>query len=169
MEEMLLLIAAFALLGVTIVRKPHDTITARGDVDITLIAADGTVVGTTELRNLIVDVGKTILVKRLAGDATYAAEQVAKIAFGTSSTAASGSQTALGAEVLVKDATISYPAYNSVKFTATMETNEGGSNTYQELGLKSAGTGILFSRVVIGAIVKSAAYKIQVEWTISIQ
>lgn len=169
MESLFLLIVALAAIGAVVRRTPHDTFRARGDVDISIIAEDGTIVDRIEYRNLIVDVGKTLLLKRLAGDAAYTSEQVSNIAFGTGNTAAAGAQTALVAEVLNKAATISYPAYNQVKYTATMETTEGGTNTFQELGLKSATSNILFSRVVISAITKSAAYKIQVEWTISVQ
>jgi hypothetical protein len=167
-EELIAITIFMALFG-AITRRIFDTAHARGDVDITVIAEDGTIIDKIEYRNLIVDVGKTLLAKRLAGDASYASEHIGKIAFGTSNTAAAAGQTSLVAEVLSKETTASYPAYNQVKFSATMESNEGGSSTYQELGLKSATSNILFSRVVISPITKSAAYKILVEWTISIQ
>ncbi len=120
--------------------------------------------------NLIVSVGKTILAKLLGGDAAYAGlEHISKIAFGTGSTAAATTDTALESEQLAKDVTVSYPAFNKVMFAATMGADEGGSLTYQEMGLKSDATGILFSRIVINPIAKSTLYEIDIEWTISFQ
>jgi hypothetical protein len=113
--------------------------------------------------------GKTILAKLLGHDVAYVGDFISKIAFGTSGTVPVDTNTDLGAEVLQKTATVTYPSINSVMFTATMLDTEGGSLTYQELGLKSDATGMLFSRLVIPAITKSSLYKIQVDWTISFQ
>jgi hypothetical protein len=147
----------------------QETIHLSGDVKITLLKDDGSV-EVREAKNLIVSGGKVLLARLLGGDASYKnLEHVTKIAFGTGSTPAAASQTALVAQALSKTAVVSYPAFNQVKFTVTMEANEGGTNTYQEIGLLSAGTNILFSRIVISPITKSTAYKIQVEWTISFQ
>ena len=148
----------------------NETITMRGDVRIWIEDDNGKRVLHEEKKNLIVNGGKTLMAKLLGGDAAYKnLEHLAKIAFGTSATAAAVTQTSLLTEILVKAATVSYPAFNQVRFTATMESAEGGSSTYQEIGLKSDATGILFSRLVISPIVKSSAYKITVEWTISFQ
>jgi len=146
----------------------QDSIKVKGEVDITILYNDGT----TEKRhydNLVVTNGKTILAKRLAGDVAYASDQISKIAFGTNGTAAVVGNATLGAEVLSKAVTVSYPAANSVMFSATMLDSEGGTSTYQELGLKSHTNNILFSRLVISPITKSNLYKIQVDWTISFQ
>jgi hypothetical protein len=147
-----------------------EMMTLRGDLKIFVRELDGTLVEEREVQNLIVNGGKTLVAKLLGGDASYKnIEHITKIAFGTSSTAAAAANTALGAEQYEKAVAVSYPAYNKVMFTTTMEGNEGGSFTYQELGLKSDATEILFSRVIITPITKSTLYKITVEWTISIQ
>lgn len=146
----------------------EDTIKIRGDVVLTMTYFDGRK-ERHELKNLVVNNGKTILSRLLGHHASYTGEYVSQIAFGTSSTAAAVTDTALGAQVLAKPATVTYPAFNQVTFSATMLASEGGTNTYQEIGLLSAGTNILFSRLIIGAIVKSALYQIQVDWTISFQ
>lgn len=145
----------------------QDTITVRGDVKITITGPEG--VQTIEQKNLVVNNGKTILTKLLGHDVAYTGEYISHIAFGTSGTAPTVTNSVLGAEVLSKPATVTYPAYNSVMFSATMLDTEGGSNTFQELGLKSEATGILFSRLAIPSITKSSLYKIQVDWTISFQ
>jgi len=167
MEELLLLafiLTAFA----TIYRSGREQIGVRGDVDLTLTFEDGTS-QLLQYHNLVVTDGKTTLAKLLGGDAGYAAGAVDQVAFGTGSTAPVVGNIALEAEVLTKTATVTYPSASSVKFSATMEANEGGTSTYQELGLKSSGTGKLFSRLVITPIAKSTLYKIQVDWTISFQ
>ncbi len=106
----------------------------------------------------------------LGGDSGYSGlEHISKIDFGTDGTAASLTDTALGASQFTKAAAIDYPAHNQVRFVTTMQDNEGGSYTYQELGLLTDATNKLFSRVVISPITKSSAYRIEVEWVISFQ
>ena len=167
LEILLLLIAV----GMAVKKyRLFDRAFMRGDVKVWLVDATGARTLAFEKKNLIVRNGKTIMAKLLGGDASYKnLEHISTIAFGTSSTAATDTQTNLIAQQFSKAATVDYPAYNQVRFSATMDAAEGGSYTYQELGLKSAATGILFSRIVIAAITKSTSYKIQVEWTISLQ
>lgn len=144
----------------------EEKIGVRGDVIITITGKDGKQ-EVREYRNLVVNDGKTILAKLLGHDVAYTDEYINRIAFGTSATSPVVTNTALGAEVLSKAVTVTYPAYNSVQFSATMLDTEGGVSTYQEIGLKSQATGKLFSRLVIPAITKSSLYKIQVDWIIS--
>jgi len=142
----------------------------RGDLKISVRTLDGTLVEERDIQNLIVNGGKTLVAKLLGGDASYKnLEHITKMAFGTSNQAAATADTALIDEQFEKAVTVTYPAYNKVMFATTMEGNEGGSFTYQELGLKSDATEILFSRVIITPITKSTLYKITVEWTISVQ
>jgi hypothetical protein len=149
----------------------EETVTMRGDVKVWKIdAKTGEKTLHEERKNLIVAGGKTLMAKLLGNDAAYGGlEHIGLIAFGTDATAAVAGQTALLGEQFTKAPTVDYPAFNKVRFLVTMEAAEGGSFTYQELGLKSAATAILYSRLVIGAITKSSAYKIAVEWTISFQ
>lgn len=167
--EALIFLLATAL-AADAVRHLYESVSMRGDVKVWLVDVS---TGDRQLhakQNLIVRNGKTIMAKLLGGDAAYKnIEHISKVAFGTSATAAVDTQTALVSEQFVKAATVDYPAFNQVRFSSTMEAAEGGSNIYQELGLKTAGGNLLFSRIVIAAITKSSAYKIQVEWTISFQ
>lgn len=167
-----ILFAALALLATGLVtgKSIGDRVGLRGDVAVFYEFEDGTRQLATEKKNLVVNGGKTILARLLGGDAAYRdLEHITKIAFGTDATAAAATQTALLAEQFEKSVTVDYPAYNQARFSATMEAAEGGTYTYQELALKSDATEIMFSRIVIAPITKSAAYKIVVEWTISIQ
>lgn len=143
----------------------EEFIKARGDVVISKIYDDGRR-EVVEKKNLIVNVGKTILAKRLANDASYASDYVSTIAFGSGVTAVASGNTAMELQRFTAAVTPTYPAYNQVTFTATMGAAEGGSYTYTELGLLTA-AGKMFAHLIISAITKSAAYKLQAEWTIS--
>lgn len=139
----------------------------RGDVKITLLHRDGTK-KVYNYKNLIVNTGFTDFAKLLGGDA--AGEKIDKIAFGTGTTAASITDTSLAAQVLTKAATVTYPAYNQVMFSATMGTSEGGSNVFAEIGLLTATSSILVSRIILSpTITKSTAYQIQIDWILSFQ
>lgn len=170
MQGLLKALELLAEAAKTFHRRLFEPVGMRGDVRVFLAPLDGGPAQLVFEKNLIVNGGKTLMAKLLGGDAAYKnLEHLTKIAFGTAATAAAATQTALIDETFEKAATVSYPAFNQVMFSTTMEANEGGTSTYQELGLKSDATEVLFSRVVIPAIVKSTLYKIQVEWTISFQ
>jgi hypothetical protein len=91
------------------------------------------------------------------------------VAFGTGTNAPDVTNTSLQIQVLTDTAVASYQAFNSVTFTATMQSNEGVGSTFQEMGLLSHATGKLFSRLSISPITKDNQSKIQVDWTISFQ
>jgi hypothetical protein len=146
----------------------------RGDVDITVSRPfrvfGGAVIQhrirAIHLRNLIVNPGKQLVAQLLGGGSS---SHITVIACGTSNTAAAVSQTSLVAQQFYKTATITYPATNSVKFAMTMASAEGGTYTYQEIGLFTANGGTMLSRAVIGALAKSTLYTLQIEWIISVQ
>ena len=130
----------------------------------------GQVLATPEYRNLVVTVGKKTIARLLGGDGNYhGLEEISKIGFGTDGTAAAVGNAALGAQQFSKACSVTYPADNQVQFSVTMLSSEGGSHPYRELGLLTKTSDYLFSRVVIGAIVKTSAIAIKVDWLISIQ
>lgn len=147
-----------------------ESINVRGDVNVTITHLESGDQEVREYRNLVMQVGKTILARRLANDGAYINSFVNRISFGTLATATVDSQTNLLGTIVSPAAAIAiaYPAYNSVRFSATMLGTEGGSNTYQEIGL-FASDGKMFSRLVIAPVTKSTAYQISVDWTISFQ
>lgn len=148
----------------------EESIKARGDVTITLIDTKGKVVETIEHRNLIVNVGKTLLAHRLAGDATYSTDGIATIGFGSGTVTPAVTDTQLTTSNVTKAVTATYPAYNSVMFTATMTESEGNAVVFKELGLFSGNASPkMFSHLAINPITKSSSYQIRVDWTISFQ
>lgn len=146
----------------------NECIKISGKVHLTLTYFDGRK-EEYHLDNMVVNGGKTIIARMLGNNASYVGEYIDTIAFGTGSTPPATSDTALQTQVFKKAASVSFPAFNQVKYSATMLTSEGNGNTFQEIGLLTAGTDMLFSRLLIGAIVKSTLYAIKVEWTLSIQ
>jgi len=152
-------------LGAEVIKE---IINVKGEVKVSLIYEDGRV-EVHDHQNLVMRVGKTLLAKLLAHDPAYVNEYISKIGFGTGSAATADTQTALQAQVLTETVTVSYPAYNSVMFTAVMGVSDGGTSSYQEFGLLSNASSILFSRVVTSPLTKSSLFRIQVEWTISFQ
>lgn len=147
----------------------EEIIKVSGHVRIT-IKDNGIVTEVREHKNLIMREAKTILAKRLANDGSYANSYIDRISFGTSAAAAVDTQTNLQGVIATPAAaiTVTYPAYNSVKFAAVLLGTEGATNTYQELGLFGVDEK-MFSRLVIAAIAKAADREISVEWTISFQ
>ncbi|KAA0888781.1 phage tail protein [Oryzomonas rubra] len=137
-----------------------------GNVVITKIYNDGRREVVWDDHNLVVNVGKTILAKLLSHDANYLNDYISTIAFGTGTAAVTSTDTAMQAQQFSAAVTTSYPAYNQVTFSATMGATDGGSYTYTELGLLSA-SGKMFAHLIVSAITKSAAYKIQVDWTMT--
>jgi len=167
MGNLLLLFTILA--AIAVIRKTMgENIKVRGDVDIRLYRHDGSMEA-LEYRNLVVNGGKSILAGLLGNSSAYTGEYIDAIAFGTGSTAPDVSNTTLQTQVLTKTASASYPAFNSVMFTAVMDVADGGTATFQEVGLLSHATQKLFSRLVINPITKSTLYKIEVDWTISFQ
>lgn len=145
-----------------------DCLKITGKVHLTLTYFDGRK-EEYHLDNMVVNGGKTIVARMLGNDASYADEYINTIAFGTGSNAPSTSDTALQTQVFEKAATVSFPAFNQVQYAATMLASEGNGNTFQEVGLLTEGSDMLFSRLLIGAIAKTSLYAINVEWTLSIQ
>lgn len=148
----------------------NDSLTLRGDVRFSSVMLDGTT-SIWEEKNLIVTTGKTVVAKLLGGDAAYASlNEINQIGFGTSGITPVVGDTALTG-VVYKTATVSYPAANQVKFTATLPAAEGNAILWKELGLVTKTNTYLFSRVLIAngtGITKTADMKFIVEWTISV-
>ena len=163
----LLILALLLLLAVRRIQR-REVVRVRGDVTISIFGTDGSV-QLLEYHNLVVNGGKSILAGLLGHSSTYANEYLDTVAFGTGSNVPDIGNTGLQTPILTDAAAATYPAFNSVMFTATMQSNEGVGSTFQELGLMSHATGKLFSRLTISPITKDNQSMIQVDWTISFQ
>lgn len=148
-----------------------DAFSLRGDVRITIDGPDGQRV--IEKKNLIVTLGKKLIVRHLGGDAAYDTNNLTKISFGDNSAAPALTDTAaLTGEIVEKTGTVTYPADNQLKVTATLGTGEGnggGTQIYEDVRLKTGTDEFLFSRLLTGSITKTSSVSLTVEWTISVQ
>jgi len=115
--------------------------------------------------NLVVTNAKKIMARLLGGlDASDWA--IARMVFGTGDTAAADSDVALEVPITPqKDVTVDYPDDASVRFTATLESDEANGFPVNEAGLYSGSEGI-FSRVVFGPLTKSSDFRFVFRWTI---
>lgn len=122
-------------------------------------------------KNLVVQTGRYVFARLLAGDATYSGA-VNYGALGTSSTAVSAAQTQLVAEVKRKLFARRVRTNHQVVFDfyySKVDTN----GTYQEFGTfidgeATANTGQMFNRVLTGGWVKTAQEAMTVSITFSI-
>lgn len=116
-------------------------------------------------KNLIVDGSKSLHAHLLGGDVT--GRSVTQIAFGTSGTAPSGSDTAItGAYTKALDAH-SYPASNSVEFDFSLASGEGNGMTIWEFGLITAGSSLYARKNRSVGLSKDATISFSGIWTIT--
>lgn len=130
----------------------------------------GKVLHEFEDNNLVVNTGRTNLVKLMGGDP--AGVVVDTIAVGTSNTPASVSDTSLtGAFTKALNTGVgqanSYTT-NTVTFEYQIDTTEANGMTIWEFGLMT-GTGILIARKVLSAsIAKTSSFAITGTWTLTV-
>jgi hypothetical protein len=109
--------------------------------------------------NIVVTIGRNVLARLLAGDATYSG-QINYGALGSSSTAVSNADTQLGTEVYRKLYASHTTDGNNVAYIDFFYAATDTNGTYQEFGnvidgTASANTGRLFSHILTGGWVKT--------------
>lgn len=127
----------------------------------------GEVERTIEVHNLFVTNGYTALMHLIAGDdqANYA---VSQMAFGTGTTVPAVGDTGLEVAITpVKTvASIDYPDATSVRFTATLESDEANGFPVAEAALYTVAHGMA-ARVTFGPLTKSADLRFVMRWTLA--
>lgn len=115
--------------------------------------------------NLVVTDGRNLIRDFLFGDAVGGLTQMA---FGTSSTAVTATDTALGAQVFADTLTNKIKSPGSLLTSYFLATGSANGNTLREAGLKNA-AGVLFARYVFATpIVKTSSIAVTFNWTINI-
>lgn len=112
---------------------------------------------------MILNRAKTLMAKAAKNEA--AGVYVNRIAFGTSSTPANPSDTALTSAYVKNIGSHTYPATGQIKFDFTLTTLEANGKNIKEFGLMLT-DGTLFARKVRGAIEKDEDMSIVGSWTI---
>lgn len=148
----------------------NDSIKLRGIFRMQCIEhGTGKVLFEMEDNNLVVNTGRTNLVKLMGGD--IAGEVVDTIGVGTSNTAATVSDTALtGAftKALNTGGTSNIYTTNTVTFGYQIDTTEANGMTIWEFGLLNT-SGVLIARKVLSAsIAKTVSFAITGTWTLTV-
>jgi hypothetical protein len=142
----------------------NETIKATGKLSIVQTDANGNVVDTRNIDNLVVTVGKGFIASRMK-DATAAA--MSHMAVGTDSTAAAAGQTALGAQLTRVALTSTTVSANTVTYVATFGSGTSGALT--EAGLFNDPTaGTMLARTTYSVINKGTADTITITWAVTI-
>lgn len=138
----------------------NDSLTLRGDV-----YAELNGVCVLDQKNLIVQAGKNFLANALLNTSS---SPFTNMAIGTSSTAASLSDTALGSEVARQTFTSSSISSNVLTFVTTYGPGVG-TGALTEAGIFNASSGgTMLSHVVFGAVTKGSADSFTITWTITV-
>jgi hypothetical protein len=139
-----------------------------GMVTISHFNSKGDLINTFEVPNLVVTSGKNYIASRIK-DTTFGA--MTYMAIGTSSTAASATDSTLVAEngrVALSATTVST---NTVTYTATFPAGTGTSTSpgIQEAGVLNASTGgTLLCRTVFPSVAKASGDSIAITWVVTV-
>lgn len=143
----------------------NEYIKATGDVSLVLRDENGKVKQTTEIHNLVVDVGLDFIASRMKdGTATV----MSHMAVGTGTTAAAAGNTALGTEAARVALTSTTVTGNDVVYVASFGAGTGTGALTEAGILNNSSGGTLLCRTVFSVINKGASDTLSVTWTITI-
>ena len=128
--------------------------------------ADGLLVRTEEVRNLVVLTGRNLIRDLLGG--LFSAPT--HIAAGTDASPVSDSDTALGAQVYADVITRRVQGSSQIKFQLFIPTTAANGNSLTEAGIQTiiGATTTLFARVTFPAFAKTLSNTLTLSWTINI-
>jgi len=144
----------------------NDSVGVTGNLDIVVLDENGVKKDARHVDNLVVAVGKQVIAARLVGNSLPV---FSHMAVGSSNTAATVSQTALGTEIgrVILDST--QRTSNVISYAATFPAGTG-TGTLTEAGIFNDGTtGNLLCRTNFNAVNKSAGDTIVITWNVTIQ
>lgn len=126
-------------------------------------ARTGKVLERYEDRNLIVNGGRTAVMRLLGGD--VAGRSITQIAFGASAAAPSPTDTAITSAFTKNTGAVTYPNISSVRFAWTLADNEANGLAIREYGLITANN-TLFARKTREVVNKTSSISLLGSWTI---
>jgi hypothetical protein len=145
----------------------NDTIKITGDVQITLFDESGNVKDTRQIKNLVVSAGKAFIAASMLKTTTNSPVAMTHMAVGTTSTAASAGDTALGGEAGRVALASANAAANVVTYTASFPAGTG-TGALVEAGIFNAGSsGTMLCRTTFAVVNKGAADAMAITWTIT--
>jgi hypothetical protein len=142
-----------------------ETVNVTGRLKISRLNERGDELEVREVKNLIVAVGKNVITSRLVGNTTAIPSHMA---VGTSNTAATTAQTALGTEVgrVVLDSTTR--TNNSIAYVATFPAGIGTGTLTEAAILNASSSGDMLCRTNFNEVNKAAGDVIVITWNITI-
>jgi hypothetical protein len=142
-----------------------ETVNVTGRLKISRLNERGDELEVREVKNLIVAVGKNVITSRLVGNTTAIPSHMA---VGSSNTAATTAQTALGTELgrVVLDSTTR--TNNSVAYVATFPAGTGTGTLTEAAILNASSTGDMLCRTNFNAVNKAAGDVIVITWNVTI-
>lgn len=142
-----------------------ETVNVTGRLKISRLNESGDELEVREVKNLIVAVGKNVITSRLVGNTTAIPSHMA---VGSSNTAATTAQTALGTEIgrVVLDS--STRTNNTIAYVATFPAGTGTGSLTEAAILNASSTGDMLCRTNFNAVNKGAADVIVITWNVTI-
>jgi len=150
----------------------YEDMSAVGRLTIQVVAPDGTIKQEQNVKNLVVDTGKTFIAASMLKTTSNSPAAMTHMAIGTGSTAAAAGDTALGAEVGTRVAfsPAASNASNVVTYVGTFLPNNPASSTgIYEAGIFNASSGgTMLCRTTFSVVNKDPADTLAITWTITI-
>lgn len=140
-----------------------EKIEAVGTLEIKVVHKNGAIIQRTVEQNLVVNTGRNGAARLLGGSGT--GKDITQIAFGTSNTAASLSDTDLTGKFIKAIDSVAYPQTGAVEFSWSLDFAENNGMNIYEMGLFNSANE-LFSRKVRSLITKTADISLVGTWTI---
>lgn len=142
-----------------------DFIGVKGSLHIQKYDSDLILIDERQVKNLVVAVGKEVVAARLIGNTLPV---FSHMALGTSNTAATTSQTALGTEAGRVSLDSSSRTSNTISYVATFPAGTA-TGTITEAGVFNAGaSGNMLCRTNFNAVNKAAGDTIVITWNVTI-
>jgi hypothetical protein len=142
-----------------------ESINVKGNLEVILLDETGKQKDYRKINNLVVAVGKDTIASRMVGNTTAI---MSHMAVGTSNTAATTSQTALGTEIgrVALDSTSR--STNTITYVATFPAGTG-TGALTEAGIFNASSsGDLLCRTVFGVVTKAAGDTVVITWNVTV-
>lgn len=142
-----------------------ESINVKGNLEVILLDENGLQKDYRQVKNLVVAVGKDVIASRLVGNSLAI---MSHMAVGSSNTAATTSQTALGAELgrVALDSTTR--AANTITYVATFPAGTGTGALTEAGILNAASTGNMLCRTVFGIVTKTSSDTVIITWNVTV-
>jgi hypothetical protein len=142
-----------------------ESVNIKGNLEVVLLDENGTQKDFRKVNNLVVAVGKDVIAARLLGNTVAV---MSHMAVGSSATAATTSQTALGGELGRVALDSSTRSTNTITYVATFPAGSG-TGSLAEAGILNAGsTGNMLCRTTFSTVTKAAGDTIVITWNVTV-